>query len=145
MKSKFFSPNILYFLHGFFLFRLNDFLFFALFCFFTTILFVSISDKTENGCNNKDWATIRIVSITISLIFLMIGLLLWKKYRKRLIDVFSDLEKNINNVRNDDSEIENSHSLENEYIIHFQRIILKTDEKIYCLWSNIFILNSLHK
>lgn len=64
----------------------------------------------------------------------MIGFMLWKRYRKRLSDVFSDLEKNINKCGDENSEINNSNSLENEYIIHFQKIILKTDEKIYCLW-----------
>ena len=38
----------------------------------------------------------------------MIGLLLWKRYRKRLSDVFSDLEKNINKCGDENSEINKS-------------------------------------
>lgn len=107
-------------------------LFIGLTLYFTVILFVwIIYEKAGPLCKDNFWTFLRISGITMTFLFMGIGIYLWKKHKSILTGLINEF---IASLKKYDEEFMKNSELATEYIKYFNKTVLKTDEKMYTLW-----------
>ena len=71
--------------------------------------------------------------IFMTLLFMIEGVLLWKRYKSRLSHMIKEFVENLKLYSHENGNLENACPAK-DYIDEFNKTVILTDEQVYILW-----------
>lgn len=109
-----------------------------LFVYFTAVTTFGLAnqDSSKLHCKDKYWIFLRMGGIFMTLLFMIEGVLLWKRYKNRLSQMIREFVENLKLYSQENGQLENACPAK-DYIDEFNRTVIRTDEQVYILWEII--------